>query len=109
MEHALRAATRAGVDEADFWRLTPYRLSVVLQERGRRQVEQALFTGWFAERFAREKELRGPQHYVAEFLDSQPNPELSEAMAEAELTRMAAGWGLEVEDIPSDLPLPDVS
>lgn len=56
-------------------------------------------TGWMAERFAREERLQGLTHYLEEFLGPGTDPALAQAMAEAELSRMALQWGLEVEDI----------
>lgn len=67
-------------------------------------MELALVTGWFSERFAREERLQGPQAYIEEMLRSGGNPDLQEAMAEAELSRMAMQWGLEVEDLEPDPP-----
>lgn len=75
---------------------------MLIKEAGSARIEAALFTGWFAERFAREERLQGPQHYVTEFLTPGGGPEVQEAMAEAELARMAMAWGLELEDIPED-------
>ena len=72
---------------------------MVIKETGTARIESELRTGWFAERFAREERLQGPQHYVAEFLTAGGGPEVQEAMAEAELARMALAWGLELEEI----------
>ena len=72
---------------------------MVIKEAGTARIESELRTGWFAERFAREPLLQGPQHYVSEFLTAGGGPEVQEAMAEAELARMALAWGLELEDI----------
>ena len=78
-------------------------MSVRLQEIGRARNEAALLSGWFAERFAREKELRGPQNYIEDMLDGDgSSAEVQQAMAEAELARMALTWGLELEDIEDD-------
>lgn len=96
VEAHLRAAIRAGLTEAEFWRLTPYNLSLRLQELGRGRVEAGLYAGWFSERFARAKELRGPAHYISEWFQK-PDPKGDEALAAAVFDRMAADWGLEVE------------
>lgn len=98
VEAALRAALKVGIAEDLFWRLTPYRLGVHITEANRARAEQSLFTGWFAERFAREERLQAPQQYIADMLDG-TSDEVQQAMAEAELHRMALGWGLEVVDI----------
>jgi len=66
-------------------------------------MEAFLYTGWFTERLAREERLQGPHHYIGEMLDGAGvSAATQRAMAEAELTRMAMGWGLEVEDIEED-------
>ena len=72
---------------------------MVIKEAGTARIEAALYAGWFSERFAREERLQGPQHYVSEFLTAGGGPEVQEAMAEAELARMALAWGLKLEDI----------
>lgn len=102
VEAHLRAALKAGIVEADFWRLTPYNLSLRLQEMGRARIEIALYGGWFSERFAREKELQGPASYIKSMLDTDPkaDAELAEAMARAEFHRMAASKGIEVVAVP---------
>lgn len=104
VEASLRAAIRYGLEEAEFWSLTPYRLRMRLQEVGKGRSEVALLTGWFAERFAREDSLRGPQHYIEDFLGSGSggNAEVQQQMAEAELNRMALTWGLDLEDIEEE-------
>ena len=88
-----------GLDEDWFWRSTPYLTQVAMRGLSKSRIEGALYTGWFAERFAREERLQGPQHYVDEFLTADGGPEAQEAMAEAELARMALAWGLELEDL----------
>lgn len=98
VEAHLRAALKAGIVEADFWRLTPYRLSMRLQATGRGQIEASLYAGWFGERFAREERLRGPASYIKSMLDT-PDPKEAEAMAAAMFHRMATDWGLEVEPL----------
>lgn len=100
---AHRSALRAGLDERLFWGSTPFKVSVWLQEIGRARNEEALLTGWFAERFAREQRLQAPQSYITEMLDrSDASTEMQQEMAEAELTRMALAWGLELEDVEED-------
>lgn len=99
MEVAFRAAVKAGIDEALFWRLTPYNLSLRLQEIGRRNVENALFTGWMSERFAREERLLGPQTYIRQFLETDEAEADAEAMADAEFNRFARQYGIEVIDL----------
>lgn len=100
---AHRAALRASIHDSDFWKSTPFNIHRRLQEAGRARNEAALLAGWFAERFAREKELRGPQGYIADMLDApETSAEVQEAMAEAELARMSLAWGLELEDIDDD-------
>lgn len=62
VEAHLRLAARAGLTEAEFWSLTPYRLSLRLQEAGKARMEGA----WLNERLAREKTLNPLAHYTAE-------------------------------------------
>lgn len=99
MEVALRAALKAGIAEDLFWRLTPYNLSLRLQEIGRRNVENALFTGWMSERFAREERLLGPQTYIQQFLEPDEAEADAEAMADAEFNRFARQFGIDVIDL----------
>lgn len=98
----LRAALRAGLTEAEFWPLTPYRLGTLIRERGRAKVEASLMAGWFAERFAREERLQGPQHYVRQFLEPHTAQEDAEALADAEFDRIARLFGSEVVDLEED-------
>lgn len=58
-----------------------------------------MYTGWFAERFAREERLSSPSTYLGQFFDGDMSDGEAEAMAEAELTRMALQWGLDLEDL----------
>ncbi len=88
----LRAALRSGLKEAEFWGLTPFRLSQRLDAA----MEAFLFTGWWGERFAREERLQSPQHYVDTMLKP-ADPALAEAEALAKFQRMAEDWGLQVE------------
>lgn len=98
MEAIYLAAIQAGIDEATFWRSTPYQATICIKAANKAKVEANLMSGWFSERFAREETLRGPQHYIQEWL--QPaDPETQRAQAEAIFHRMAADWGLEVEDV----------
>ncbi len=62
VEAHLRIAVRAGLTEDEFWGLTPYRLSLRLQEAGRARTEEA----WLNERLAREKTLNPLSHYTGE-------------------------------------------
>lgn len=62
VEAHFRAAVRAGLTEEEFWSLTPYRLSLRLQEVGKARIESA----WLNERLAREKALNPLAHYTAE-------------------------------------------
>ncbi len=61
-------------------------------------METAVQTGWFAERFAREKRLHPLDHYISEWC-RKPDLEAEEAKAAAMFARMAADWGLEVEAV----------
>lgn len=88
--------------EREFWLSTPYRVSVRMREAATARVESALYTGWFAERFAREERLQPAQHYISEMLSPETSAEVQQAMAEAELTRMAGAWGLELENLSED-------
>jgi hypothetical protein len=101
VEAHLRAALKAGIVEAEFWRLTPYRLAIRLQAIERAQIEASLYAGWFGERFAREERLQGPASYIKSMLEV-PDPKEAEAMAEAMFHRMATDWGLEVEPLRHD-------
>lgn len=87
----LQAALRAGIREEEFWRLTPYRLSIALAA----SAEAELMAGWWNERFAREERLQRPQHYIDTMLKP-ADPKLAEAEALAKFHRMAEDWGLEV-------------
>lgn len=90
----LQAALKAGLSEEDFWRLTPFRLSIALAASD----EAAMMAGWWSERFAREERLQRPQHYIETMLRP-ADPELAEAEALAKFNRMAEDWGLKVEDV----------
>lgn len=61
-----------------------------------------MYTGWFAERFAREERLSSPNTYMGQFFDGEMAEGEAEAMAEAELTRMALQWGLDVVDLDDE-------
>lgn len=98
----LRAALRAGLSEAEFWALTPFRLNLIIKERGRGRIEGALMTGWFGERFARDQSLSGPQHYVRMFLDPEAAQQDAEALADAEFDRIARLFGSEVVDLKEE-------
>lgn len=103
MEASLRAALKTGLSPTEFWPSTPYNVSMFMQERQRGRIELALYSGWFGERFARETTLEGPQRYIDDMLNGTGASEaVQQAMAEAELARMALTWGLEVEDIGED-------
>lgn len=99
MEAHLRAALRAGIAEAEFWILTPYRMAMRLQEAGRRRLEDHLYAAWFGNALSvdRVTRLHPPSHYVRQFLDGDDDV-ADEAAANAMFERMAADWGLEVED-----------
>lgn len=99
MGECLQAALRAGLTEAEFWPLTPYRLSVIIKARGRARVEAAMLTGWFSERFAREERLQGPQHYVRTFLEPKEAAQDAEALADAEFARIARLFGSEITEL----------
>lgn len=104
MEAALRAALKGGLSEAEFWKLTPYRLGMILTERGRGEAASALWTGWMVARLAVEREptLSGPQHYFREFFDPSGKASDAEAMADAEFNRIARVYGVEIVDIEPD-------
>jgi len=96
VEAHLAAAIGAGLNEAEFWDSTPYQADLRLMAVGKVRQQTAMLTGWFAERFAREDKLQGPQAYVKQFFQP-PNEAEAEAQAEAMFHRMAQDWGLEVE------------
>lgn len=96
MGEALAAALGVDIPEADFWALTPYRLSVRIRALLKTASIGHLHIGWFAERFAREDKLQGPQTYVKQFFQL-PNEAEAEAQAKAMFHRMAQDWGLKVE------------
>ena len=73
-----------------------------MREAQRAQLEAALYVGWFTERLSRENVLHGPQSYVTDLLDGGASEEVQAEMAEAELSRMAMSWGLEVEDLSEE-------
>lgn len=101
METALRAALKGGLSEAEFWKLTPYRLGMILTERGRGEAASALWTGWMVARLAVEREptLSGPQAYFRQFFDQDGTAEDAEAMADAEFARIARVYGVEIVDL----------
>ena len=99
MGEAHKAALKYGVPASTFWTLTPYRLNEWLQELATQRIEQALHTGWFAERFAREERLQGPQHYVRQFLHPDDAAQDAEALADAEFDRISRQFGIEVVDL----------
>jgi len=101
VEHALRAAVRAGVPEADFWRLTPFRLNLILSEKGRADAVQGLWTGWMVARLApeREQSLSGPGHYYRQFFEAGASEADAEALADAEFNRIARTFGIEIVDL----------
>ncbi len=96
VEAHLRAAIRAGLTEAEFWSLTPYRLSLRLQEVNRSRMEGYLITGWMSERFAREDRLQGPQTYIRSMLDQR---EPAEDDGDAFVAMFALSNGLEVDEV----------
>lgn len=104
MEAALRAALKGGLSEAEFWKLTPYRLGMILTERGRGEAASALWTGWMVARLAVEREptLSGPQTYFRQFFDPTGNTEDAEAMADAEFNRIARVYGVEIVDLSDE-------
>jgi hypothetical protein len=94
---AVQVATiQAGLDEAEFWRSTPYQSVTRIKAAQRAKLEAFLLTGWFAERFAREERLSGPQGYIQQMLEP-ADPSLAEAEALAKFHRMAEDWGLQIE------------
>lgn len=97
METLHLAAIQAGVDPDAFWAMTPYQVVTRVKAANKAKMEDHLMIGWFSERFAREKELRSPDHYIKEFL-TPTDPALAEAEAMARFHRMAEDWGLAVED-----------
>lgn len=88
MEAYLRAALRVGVDEALFWRSTPYNAQLRIKAAG----EAVVAAGWWGERFAREERLSSLPHYL--------NPKAEDA---DDGDALIASWGmmhgLEVEDV----------
>ena len=99
MEAVQVATIQAGLDEAEFWRSTPFQSVTRIKAAQRAKLEAFLLTGWFAERLAREERLQGPQSYIESMIE-RPDPkaeaELAEAMARAEFHRMAASKGIDV-------------
>ena len=104
MESALRAAIRAGLSEAEFWPLTPYRLGMVVQERARAVAQDALWPAWMTARLAVEREpsLSGPQHYFRQFFDTEASAQDAEALADAEFNRIARLFGTEIVELEPD-------
>lgn len=101
MEHAQRAAVRAGLSEGEFWSLTPYRLNLILSERGRGDAVRGLWNGWMVARLAPEREtaLSGPGHYFRQFFEAGASEADAEALADAEFNRIARTFGIEIEDL----------
>lgn len=98
MEAIFLAAIQSGISEEAFWGLTPYQTAIRVKAVRRAEADAQLLTGWFAERFAREEKLQGPQHYIDTMLRP-ADPALEEAEALAKFNRMAEDWGLVVEDV----------
>lgn len=97
MEAYLRAALKAGIDEAWFWRSTPYNVQLRVNERGRAAGEAAMATGWWAERFAREERLSSLGHYL-----KPPEADAADD-GDALIASFAMMHGLGVEDAATDL------
>lgn len=74
---------------------------MVITERGRGDAVRGLWAGWMVARLAPEREqaLSGIGHYHRQFFEAGAAQVDGEAMAEAELSRMALEWGLEVVDL----------
>ena len=107
MEAALRAALKGGLSETEFWKLTPYRLGMILTERGRGEAAGALWNGWMVARLAVEREptLSSPSHYYRQFFDAAATAQDAEALADAEFARISRAFGTEIVDLaPIDGP-----
>lgn len=102
MEAVQQAIIQAGLDEAQFWDSTPYQSLLRIKAANRSRLEGYLSVGWFAEYFARQGPLQGPQHYIREMLDGNDNPDLAEQTAQAQFNRMALQYGLEIETIEGE-------
>lgn len=60
MANAFRAAHRCGIRPSEFWRMTPWQLSTLLDvetDAQRARYDLAVFTAWHVEAFARTKRL----------------------------------------------------
>ena len=97
VEAHLRAAIRAGLTASEFWGVTPYNLSIRLQEMNRSRMEGYLITGWMSERFAREERLQGPQTYIRTMLDQREAAD--EDDGDAFVAMFALSNGLDVDEV----------
>lgn len=104
VEAHLRAAIRAGLTAAEFWSITPYNLSLCLQEMGRARIEAALYSGWFSERFAREERLQGPQTYIRTMLDQREAADEDDGDAFVAMFALSNGLGVDEVEPPSEAP-----
>ncbi|WP_333611913.1 hypothetical protein [Brevundimonas bullata] len=104
VEAHLRAAIRTGLTAAEFWGLTPYHLSLRLQEMGRARIETALYGGWFSERFAREERLQGPQTYVRTMLDKREPADEDDGDAFVAMFALSNGLGVDEVEPLSEAP-----
>ncbi|GAA0212432.1 hypothetical protein QOZ96_003603 [Brevundimonas nasdae] len=96
MGEALSVARDCNISECEFWKLTPYDLISRVKSHRRNAAIGYLYTGWFAERFAREERLQGPQTYIDQFFREQSPAEV-DAPDPVMFHRMAQDWGLEIE------------
>lgn len=101
MEAYLRAALKAEIDEAWFWRSTPYNVQMRVNERSRAAGEAAMATGWWAERFAREERLSSLSHYL------KPAEASGADDGDALIASLAMMHGLAVDDVDVDDGRPD--
>lgn len=104
VEAHLRAAIRAGLTANGFWVLTPYNLSLRLQEMNRARIEAALYGGWFSERFAREERLQGPQTYVRTMLDQLEPADEDDGDAFVAMFALSNGLGVDEVEPLSEAP-----
>ena len=88
------------MSRALFWRLTPRELReefIAVNSRRKQDFELLVSAAWHVEFFARQKSLKGLDHYLKSHDDS---PEVTEYMAEQTLVEDMSFGMLRDEEIP---------
>ena len=97
VEHALQAAFRAGLTEAEFWKSTPYLTGLRVSASLRGAAEGSITTAWHTVAFDRTRVL----HPLAEILAAKQPDEQREADI-SEVRDWAHRWGLKPDLRPTE-------